>query len=367
MQLSTPPNPDHLAFATAVDRAVSSPQTSHVWSPYSVASVLALLATGACERTLEELLLLLGPHPEDQLDVLDTAATPEEGLDLAALNGLYLRKDLQVRPEFTERVRARVGAEISRVDFAGDPEGVRTAINRRVSEVTRGIIDELLPPGTVHPDVRMALVNALWVKMLWTDPFVPDQTRNTRFHSPGGTHKVPTMHKVEELPYSRARGWSMVSLAGEYGLTMDVLLPDKSTSTPPTPTAEDLTRLYRGRRSSRVSLALPRFSVETDTGLLPFLASLGVRDLGTADARFDGISDTPLKVDTLVHQSVLRVNEKGAEGAAATAAIMVMSAVVRPEPVRFVVDRPFVFVLRRHGAILFLGRITDPVDPGPAD
>ena len=168
----------------------------------------------------------------------------------------------------------------------------------------------------------MALVNALWVKMLWTDPFVSDQTRNTPFHAPGGTHKVPTMHKVEELPYSRARGWSMVSLAGEYGLTMDVLLPDKTASTPPTPTAEDLTGLYRGRRSSRVSLALPRFSVETDTGLLPFLASLGVRDLGTADARFDGISDTPLKVDTLVHQSVLRVNEKGAEGAAATAAIM---------------------------------------------
>lgn len=367
MQLSTPSNPDHLAFATAVDRAVSSPKTSHVWSPYSVASVLALLATGARERTLEQLLRLLGPHPKDQLDVLDTAVTPEEGLDLAVLNGLYLRKDLQVRPEFTERVRARVGAEITGVDFAGDPEGVRTAINRRVSEVTRGIIDELLSPGTVHPNVRMALVNALWVKMLWTDPFVPDQTRNTRFHAPGGTHKVPTMHKVEELPYARARGWSMVSLAGEYGLTMDVLLPDKTASAPPTPTAEDLTRLYRGRRSSRVSLALPRFSVETDTGLLPLLASLGVRDLGTADARFDGISDTPLEVDTLVHQSVLRVNEKGAEGAAATAAIMVMSAVVQPEPVRFVVDRPFVFVLRRHGAILFLGRITDPVDPGPAD
>src|SRR5699024_4945340 len=93
MQLSTPSNPDHLAFATAVDRAVSSPKTSHVWSPYSVASVLALLATGARERTLEQLLRLLGPHPKDQLDVLDTAVTPEEGLDLAVLNGLYLRKE----------------------------------------------------------------------------------------------------------------------------------------------------------------------------------------------------------------------------------------------------------------------------------
>lgn len=366
MRLSTPPSPDHLAFATAVDRALGSPKTSHVWSPYSVASVLALLATGACERTREELLFLLGPHPKGQLDVLDTAAAPEEGLDLAVLNGLYLRQGLEVRPEFTERVRARVGAEIARVDFEGDPEGVRNAINRRVSEVTRGIIDELLSPGTVHPGVRMALVNALWVKMLWADPFAPGQTRDVRFHAPGGTRKVPTMHKVEELPYARTQGWAMVSSAGEHGLTMDVLLPDEAGPTPPTPTGEALTALYRDRALAQVSLALPRFSVETDTGLLSLLASLGVRDLGTDEARFDGISDTPLKVDALLHQSVLRVNEKGAEGAAATAAVMVMAAAVGPRPVRFVVDRPFVFVLRRHGAILFLGRVTDPVDPGPA-
>lgn len=367
MQLSTPPSPEHLAFAASVDRAVGSPKTSHVWSPYSVASVLALLATGARERTLDQLVSLLGPHPEEQLNVLDTATAPEEGLDLSALNGLYLREDLQVRPEFTERVRARVGAEIARVDFEGDPEGVRTAINRRVSDVTRGIVQELLSPGTVHPGVRLTLVNALWVKMLWADPFTPGQTRDIRFHAPGGTHKVPTMHKVADLPYARTQGWGMVSLEGEYGLTMDVLLPEETTPTPPTPTAEALTSLYRERASSPMSLALPRFSVETDTGLLPLLASLGVRDLSTDEARFGGISDTPLKVDALLHQSVLRVNEKGAEGAAATAAVMVMSSVVRPKPVRFVVDRPFVFVLRRHGTILFLGRVTDPIDPGPAD
>lgn len=367
MQLSTPPSPDHLAFAAAVDRAMGTPKTSHVWSPYSVASVLILLATGARERTLEELVSLLGPRPKEQLDVLDAAATPEEGLDLAALNGLYLREELRIRPDFTERVRARVGAEVARVDFPGDPEGVRAAINQRVSDVTHGIIEELLAPGTIHPGVRMALVNALWVKMLWSEPFASGKTRNLPFHAPGGTHKVPTMHKNERLPYSRAQGWAMVSLEGEYDLTMDVLLPDEAGPIASAPTAETLTALYRGRASTQVSLALPRFSVETDTGLLPLLASLGVRDLGTDSARFDGISDTPLKVDALLHQSVLRVNEKGAEGAAATAAVMVMAGVAQPEPVRFVVDRPFVFALRRRGALLFLGRVADPVDPGPAE
>ncbi|GAB2523266.1 hypothetical protein GCM10026982_57580 [Nocardiopsis aegyptia] len=32
------------------------------------------------------------------------------------------------------------------------------------------------------------------------------------------------------------------------------------------------------------------------------------------------------------------------------------------------VDRPFLFVLRRRGAVLFLGRVTDPEDPvAPAE
>ncbi|MEV2277268.1 serpin family protein [Nocardiopsis sp. NPDC049922] len=366
MRLSDPPRTDHLAFAAALDRVLAAPDASHVWSPHSVGTVLGLLATGAAGRTRDELELLLGRDVPVQLAALDAAVSAATGLDLAALNGLYVPDDLRVRPAFATQVRARPGVEVEGVDFARDPEGVRRRVNGRVSEVTRGLVPALLSAGSVHPDTRLLLVNALWVAMVWTEPFAADATRGRTFHAPAGPREVPTMHRREDMAYAEAAGWRMVGLAGEHGLTLDVLLPDDPASAPPVPDAAALADLYRARRLREVKLALPRFSVETEAQLLAPLAELGVTRLAGDRARFDGISDEPLRVDAILHQSVLRVDEKGAEGAAATAAIVVMAAVASSPPVEFTVNRPFVFVLRRGEAILFLGRITDPVDPGPA-
>lgn len=368
MQPNTSPHRDHLEFAAALDRALTRPGRSHVWSPYSVGTVLALLATGAAEQTLAELQNLLGEDTEGQLRSLDesVAGSDDSGPDLATLNGLYVPADLKMVPGFEARMGERAGAEVEHADFAHDAEGVRSRINAKVAEVTRGLIEELLPSGSIHADVRLLLVNALWVKVVWPDPFDPRQTRERPFHTPSGRRRVPTMHRSARMPHASAHGWSMVSLEGDHELTLDVLLPEEHTTEPGPISARTLGELYRGSSPQQVDLALPRFGVESDVSLLGPLATLGVRRLATDTARFDGISEEPLRADEILHQSVLRVDEKGAEGAAATAVMMLMAAAVPPRPIRFTVDRPFVFVLRRREAILFLGRVTEPVDPGPA-
>ncbi|WP_160050206.1 MULTISPECIES: serpin family protein [unclassified Nocardiopsis] len=359
-------SPEHLEFAAALDRVLARPGGSHVWSPYSVGTVLALLATGAAGETLDELRALLGAEPADVLESLDAAVAADPGLELAALNGLYVPADLKVVPDFEARVRGRAGAEVEHADFTHDADGVRSRINRRVAEVTRGLIPELLPPNSVHRDLRMLLVNALWVKVTWPEPFDPGLTRDRPFHAPGGRRRIPTMHRSARLRHARARGWSMVSLPGDHELTLDVLLPDERTASPGPVPAGVLAELYRRGASQQVELALPRFRVETETSLLEPLAALGVRRIATGDARFDGISAESLRADEILHQAVLRVDERGAEGAAATAVMMLRASVTPSRPVRFTVDRPFAFVLRRRGAVLFLGRVSDPVDPGPA-
>lgn len=363
-------NEEHTRFALLLDQELAGETSSHVWSPYSVGSVLGLLAQGAGGDTRRELLDLVVPANdglEGHMAALDSAVTASDGLDLAALNGLYVPADLPVLPEFEDLVRAQTGAEVDRVDFRRDAEGVRRRVNGRVLEVTQGIIPELLSPGTVHPDVRMMLVNALWVKMLWCEPFEAAQTRDRPFHAPNGTHKVPTMHRTGRMAHSEHAGWRMVSLAGEHGLTLDLVLGGGE-GPPQQPGYRSLAGLYAAQRPERVDLSLPRFSVVSDIALLdPMAASAArVRALATDGADFSGISHEPLKVDAIVHQSVLRVDERGAEGAAATAAVMVRSAAILPKAREFVVDRPFLFVLRRRGSILFMGRVLDPKDPGPA-
>ena len=361
-----PPQEDHARFAAVLERELFSKDASHVWSPYSVGSVLTLLAEGAGGRTRQELLDLLAPGGDlaGHTTALDAAVETVQGLGMAVLNGLYVPADLPVRAEFEERVRSRVGAEVEQVDFRGDSEGVRRKVNGRVREVTQGLIEELLTPGTVHSDLQMLLVNALWVKMLWRDPFEAGQTRNRPFHAPGGTRRVPTMHRNGRMTYAEHGEWRMVSLPGEHGLTLDVFLGEGTRA----PDQRALYGLYGARRPEQIDLALPRFAVESDIALLDPLArgAAPVRRLSGDEADFSGVSEEPLKVDAIVHQSVLRVDERGAEGAAATAAMMVMSAAIPPKAKKFTVDRPFRFTLRRGAALLFTGHVSDPVDPGPA-
>jgi serpin B len=70
-----------------------------------------------------------------------------------------------------------------------------------------------------------------------------------------------------------------------------------------------------------------------------------------------------LMISEVVHKAFVDVNEKGTEAAAATAVLMTPTSAAQPQvPVVFRADHPFVFLLRdnRSGAILFLGRVSNP-------
>jgi serpin B len=115
----------------------------------------------------------------------------------------------------------------------------------------------------------------------------------------------------------------------------------------------------------QVSLALPRFKVTSGFALRPVLAALGMPLAFTDEADFSGITAAQrLRIDEVVHQAYIDVNEAGTEAAAATAVVMTAAArFVRPEPpVEMIVDRPFRFAITdlRSGLPLFLGRVSDP-------
>jgi serpin B len=87
-------------------------------------------------------------------------------------------------------------------------------------------------------------------------------------------------------------------------------------------------------------------------------------DPDTAD--FSGMTDKEaLFISVVIHKAFVDVNEEGTEAAAATGIAMTGAAFAEPkEPPVFRADHPFVFMIRdnRNGAILFLGRITNPLE-----
>eukprot|EP00238_Polyblepharides_amylifera_P009352 CAMPEP_0196598294 /NCGR_PEP_ID=MMETSP1081-20130531/94237_1 /TAXON_ID=36882 /ORGANISM="Pyramimonas amylifera, Strain CCMP720" /LENGTH=487 /DNA_ID=CAMNT_0041923971 /DNA_START=226 /DNA_END=1689 /DNA_ORIENTATION=+ len=123
------------------------------------------------------------------------------------------------------------------------------------------------------------------------------------------------------------------------------------------------------RREARVSL--PRFKLEygvkdltsalKEMGLeAPFQAGLG----GEFQGQFLRMTEDPLAyLSSVLHKTVLEINEEGTEAAAATAAIMMTRAImIEPPPVEIEMDRPFLFMLQdaQSKLVMFLGKIDSP-------
>jgi len=69
-----------------------------------------------------------------------------------------------------------------------------------------------------------------------------------------------------------------------------------------------------------------------------------------------------LFIGDVVHKAFVSVDEAGTEAAAATAVIMMPTAMPPEELVEVTVDRPFIFLIRdiETSAILFIGRVVNP-------
>ena len=127
-------------------------------------------------------------------------------------------------------------------------------------------------------------------------------------------------------------------------------------------TAENL-RLWLARLDQagehETRVALPRFTTTQESNLVPELKSLGLKSPFSDSANFAGMDgNTNLFVSDVMHRAFVDVNESGTEAAAVTLVIGKSKGMDS----RFIVDHPFIFLIRESGSgsILFLGRIIDP-------
>src|SRR5262249_18397564 len=155
-------------------------------------------------------------------------------------------------------------------------------------------------------------------------------------------------------------------------LSMIVIAPRKVAGLAdlePMLTGEKLSAWVGKMQRRAVSLALPKFKLETNYAVEDTLKNMGMkRAFDPRQADFSGMTatrnpDEQLCISRVLHKAFVEVNEKGAEAAAATAMIMVPKSAkleTRPFVPEFRADRPFLFLIRdrQSGTILFLGRVT---------
>jgi len=374
------------AFALDLYGALRKGAGNLLFSPYSIQSALMMAREGAAGETARQMdraLHLRGLRRGEGYRALRDSLRPSTYVDgfgrrarrvpsyrLNIANAIWAQKRYFVKSEFLDPLREVYRAPLLRADFQRPREASRL-INRWVARETRNKIRAIVDPASIPRLTRLAIANAVHFKASWNKKFSKSATKHEVFFGPGGKNKaVPLMWQVEHFGYAEAPGVQMLSLPYILAETsMVVFLPRARQGL--ASVEEKLCAgaygawgdaLEKGHR--RVDVKLPRFEFEASFELSRVLADMGMPDAFQLDkADFSRVSDLEdVFLAAVLHKGWIRVDEEGTEAVAATVPLAAAGEALPSKPVVFRADHPFLFLIRHEGtgAILFMGRVTDP-------
>ncbi|KAK7090468.1 serpin B3-like isoform X1 [Littorina saxatilis] len=363
------------SFGVSLYRQLASRnQENIVFSPLSIYTALSMTMLGTYGETKNQLKRVLSLRPRQGVHRALNAVfasfprSPAANVTLRLANAVYYDDaDVVLHDGFTRGLRRHYGA----YPKAFERPNPETPINDWVLRQTGGKIEDFLNPGDITSDTVIMLLNAVFFQGTWKDIFDERYTREGDFTTTSGdVVSVPMMSRdgsysvkavgdgiparVLELPYGSDDRFAMF-----------ILLPDEANGL----------RELEGRLSSQVleeavtnmpeqyryQVRMPKFNMRTKMLLKDTLEAMGLtRFFKDADlTRMVRQSNRgPLSVDSVIHEAVLEVDEKGTHAAAVTAiGVSVLSL-----PPQFAVTHPFLIVLRDKKASinLFMARVNDP-------
>jgi serpin B len=271
-----------------------------------------------------------------------------------------------VTPAFRQAIARQYGAQV----FEGSDLG---AINGWVKQNTNGRIEKILTK--LDPYSVCVLLNAIYFKGAWSERFDKRSTQPADFYlASGDVIQVPTMRQHDYFRVLRAHTYDAIRLPyRKSSLGMIVIVPARSGGLNEieagldTQFASTVMAGIAGSPLAKVDLGLPSFKVELGVDLIAPFQDLGVKLAFDRDhADFTGITDSHkeedrIHISQIQHRAFIDVNEDGTEAAAATAVEFAARAAPGPQTT-LKIDRPFLFMIadEASGAILFVGRVTDP-------
>jgi serine protease inhibitor len=345
-------------------------------SPYSISTVLQMVCNGAAGSTRDDMARVLGTSGLEikaltraHKDLDKSVRSAQADVTLSIANAIWYSVAVEVRPAFASLNKDYYGATLDPLDFTDPRTG--GLVNAWAEKQTQGRIKNIVA-GRLPGDTGMLLANAIYFKGTWERKFDAKATQPRAFHlADGGQKQVPMMEQRGKFEYQESNGCQAVRLPYKGGrLGMYVLLPEAGSSA-----AKLLAMLngevWRGKfgrpmQRREGTFVLPRFKLEFGAELKPPLQAMGMKLPFSRAADFSGMSASPMFLSAVKHKSFVEVNEEGTEAAAATVAVMTLTAARPTQPFEMVVDRPFLFVIADNvtKAILFVGVVYEPPSAG---
>jgi serpin B len=361
------------AFAVGLFQKLADSDENLIVSPHSIATCFGMAyagARGTTERQIADVLDFNYPPAgfHSVLDRLNTTLAGRPGVDLRISNGCWWQRGTQWEQAYLDTLSQSYDADMDSLDFAADPAGARAAINQWVSDHTAGLLNDLLPPGTIDASTVLVLANTIYFLAEWLWQFDPQYTHSASFLKLDASEVNNSFMWGEgHIPYLDGGDYVAIEMPykEEYA-SMIFILPDSGCyeafeDTFTVETFNFIADELHGRYNQCVMLTLPKFGFYSRFNLNQTLKEMGITDAyipGVADfSGMDGTIDGSPWLDFVMHKAYLMINEYGTLAFAGTA--MGFSVGICES---FYANRPFIFAIQDipTGTILFMGRVLDP-------
>uniref|UniRef100_A0AAG5DFC3 Serpin domain-containing protein n=2 Tax=Anopheles atroparvus TaxID=41427 RepID=A0AAG5DFC3_ANOAO len=323
-------------LAQKIARSIASPKSkTEIFSPVSIAGALSLLLLGAGGQTQRELLNVMGfgegtaklsfqeihyafgrlfqdlvandpslvplvtwrvndkcnrydeDYEDDDFPPANTTANTKD-LEIQVGNAIFAKEGTEFDARYNKLARDLYKSELRQLDFDGNEAAAVRTINNWVNNETHGRIVDIV--SHISPDTIMMIVNTLYFRGIWEEPFQPMATRNRPFFpdgpDAGGSIDVPMMAKSGCMPYYfwEKENLRVLGVPYKQNATMYILMPMNSTrklvvEAQSKIDAATLNDLISKMKMKSVTLLMPKMHVTNSLSLKSVLEQLGAVSL----------------------------------------------------------------------------------------
>jgi len=339
-----------------------------VMSPLSIYSALLLAYEGSACNTKAQIMQTLelgdgNQNVEASGEYLNfmNSILPTEEVVFTFANALFADPSrIDMSENYVAGIQEEYNAEAFEIDFGA--EDAVDSINDWAYENTNEKIEKVL--DEISNDEIAFLLNAIYFKGDWLSGFSEDLTQDAAFQLSNGTSiVVPTMRTDAQLSNFVDENFQIVDLdikGEEYAVSFITTRNDNPLNDFLTGNnfLQNYNYLLSSLKTDRLILQLPKFELEGKISLGSILAGMGMED--AFSLRRMGTAGANIFITRVLHDTYIKVDEKGIEGAAVTTIGIGTTSV--PPPMNF--DKAFAFVLRHKatGVPIFIGKIENPLE-----
>lgn len=351
---------------------------NRLYSPLNIYIALGMLAETTDGNTRQQILDLLDAESIEDVRLIMKGLWNNTYIDDGKLksilaSSIWLRDDLTYNQDTLDSLAENYYAS----SFSGKMGSVEysEALRTWLNDQTDGLLEKQIESIELDKNTVMVLATTVLFNARWSNEFNKLYTYTDDFHSANGDIPCDFMHASTSGPYFYGeRFGATIKWFDRTAGNMMFILPDEGVDVYDLLEDEQVMDFinngfdYENSKRVIINMTIPKFDVSTKDDLKESLQELGITDaFDITKADFSPVLSEnedrsgDIWLDKVEHGVRVIADEEGVKAAAYALEVELGAMIPPEEEVDFVLDRPFIFVIRLGDGIpMFVGVVENP-------